>query len=265
MDEARNTRKKELIPKIEEYISHHSLFKEREVDVSFAQEGRSSLVAIIETGGRKYVLKTSLIADLIESEGTFLNVWEEDGVSVPHVLKEGILDQRPYILMSFVDAEVLSNAYSGEEMISQRIFVELGSILSKMHARNVREHGAAGNDQRVPAEFGVQFPRFAASRLAYLKEHQILSHEEHGSIDLAIDVIQRYVATDDRSTYCHNDFSPHNAFATNPITIFDPSPSFNHPYIDLGLAIVLAVSLYDSEEVVPQLIQGYFGGEFSRQ
>jgi fructosamine-3-kinase len=248
-DQPRNKKKVELIPKFEEYISNHKLFKDKEVNVSFAQEGRTSLVAIIETEGKKYVLKASVASNLMEKEGVFLKVWEEDRVSVPHVIEDGILDQGPYTLMGFVDADILSNVYSEEEMISRKIFVELGSVLSKMHTRDVGSHN------------NEEFLNFAATRLAYIKEHSILNDGEHGSITRAIDIIQHYVISDNRSTYCHNDFAPYNAFATNPITIFDPSPGFNHPYIDLGLAIVLMVSMYDSEVIVPQLIEGYFGNK----
>ena len=253
VDQARNEKKKELIPKIEEFVSHHALFKDIEVTISFAKEGKSSLVSIIETEEGKYVLKMTL-TDLPEKEGAFLNVWEEDGVSVPHVIEEGVLGKNLYILMSFVNADTLSNTYSGEEMVSRRLFVELGSALSKMHTRNVRDEDLAHDGHPGRA----QFPKFATSRLAYIKEHSILNDKEHGSIERAIEIIKQYMATDDRRTYCHNDLAPYNAFATDPVTIFDPSPAFNHPYMDLGMTMVLSASMYDSEDIVPQLIEGYF-------
>ena len=56
-------------------------------------------------------------------------------------------------------------------------------------------------------------------------------------------------------------FLPITFFATEPLTVFDPTPSFDHPYLDLGMAIVIAVSRYESEEAVSQMIDGYFGGK----
>lgn len=251
VDRARNVKKRALIPKIEEWIASHTLFRGKEVNVSFAQEGKSSLVSFIEAEEVKYVLKIGVSGHVLESESAFLKVWAEDGVSVPEVLEEGTLLELPYILMSFVDAPILSEAYSPEEMVSRKIFVELGSILSKMHTRIVKARGQESSFEG--------FIEFSAPRLAYIQEHSILNDSEHGSIDKALEIIRRHMAADDRTTYCHNDFAPYNAFATNPITIFDPSPTFGHPYVDLGLAIVLRISEYDSEEVIPQLTLGYFG------
>lgn len=263
VDQVRNEIKRELVPKVEEYISNHKLFKDKEVNITFAQEGSNSLVAVIETEDKKYVLKISVSKNQSEAEVTFLKVWEQDGVSVPHVIEEGLLNQRSFILMNFVEADILGKAYSPEEMLSRNIFVELGSILSKMHLRSVKGYGFLRDGHPEYRDFSEWSSKLATSRFAYIKEHSILNNEEHGSITKSIDIIERYLVLDDRSTYCHNDFTLFNAFATNPITIFDPSPAFAHPYIDLGLAIVLMVSMYeyDSDEVVRQLIEGYFGNK----
>ena len=51
-------------------------------------------------------------------------MWEEiDGMQVPHVIEEGVLNERQYTLMDFVEAPILGQTHSREEMVSQKIFL----------------------------------------------------------------------------------------------------------------------------------------------
>ena len=260
-DQVRNAKKKELIPMIEEFVSKHQLFKDKDVSISFSQSGVTSLVSIIESDEEKYVLKTTLTTKPVEGEGMFLKVWEECGVSTPSVIEEGILNKRPYILMNFIDSELLGHAYKFNDLISQKTYVDIGQMFSKMHSKNVKGYGFVRDGNPQYTEFSEWFPNHAAVRLEYIKEHSLLNDTEHGSIEDAIRIIEQYVTADGRSTYCHNDPSAHNIFATKPLTVFDPTPSFDHPYMDVGLAIVLVISEYGSEELVQQFIKGYFDGK----
>ncbi len=259
VDESRNQIKKELVPKISDFISSHKLFKDKEVEITFAQAGQTSLVSIINAEENKYVLKITLLPKPIEGEGAFLKTWEEDGVSVPHIVEEGYVGDRPYTLMKYVDAPILGQTYSLEEMLSRNIFHSLGSLLAKMHTRNVDGYGPVHNGKPDYKTFSEWFPMHISKRLKYTQEHRLLNDSDHGSIDQAIEIIKQQAAHDKRSTYCHNDFSAYNVFATEPLTIFDPTPAFNHPILDLGLAIIIAVSHYNSEEAAEQMIKGYFG------
>ena len=98
------------------------------------------------------------------------------------------------------------------------------------------------------------------------KALNLLNDVDHGSITRAREILIEYIKTDPRSSYCHLDFAPENIFATSPITPFDPNPAFNHPYIDLALAIVIATSRCGPSDAAHQIIEGYFAGEeYSKQ
>jgi hypothetical protein len=45
------------------------------------------------------------------------------------------------------------------------------------------------------------------------------------------------------------------------MTVFDPDPMFNHPFIDLARAMVIGVSRCRTREAADQLEAGYFGSE----
>jgi len=57
VDNKFNERRINLIPHVNDLISSHDLFKDKEVSVTFAQKGISSLVCIIESSNEKVIRK----------------------------------------------------------------------------------------------------------------------------------------------------------------------------------------------------------------
>lgn len=261
IDQARNERRLGLVPEIEKYISNYPLFKDKEVKVFFAQKGVSSLVCILETPENKFVLKIPL-SSKPKYEGAFLNAWESAGVEVPHVIEEGSIGGFGYILMEHIDAKSLIEFYKQEGLIKEKVFAQMGSTLRQMHVAEGNGYGlvVAGKGEFDSFESWLFKDDGIKKKFDYVKENKLLSGEDHGSIEEACQILVEHVRKDPRSTYCHNDFAPENIFATSPITVFDPDPVFNHPYIDLARTIVIGISRC-GPEAASQITEGYFKDE----
>jgi fructosamine-3-kinase len=253
-----NERRLNLVPFIKDFISTHDIFKDKEVGVTFSHKGMGSLVSIIETVDEKLILKISLGQQGI-GEGQFLRVWEQAGIKVPHVVEEGMLGGYAYTLMEYIDAPILGEALSGKESIQKGIFSEMGRILSIMHVPKAKGYGRVADDGSAKCE---KFNDWILSedtqkRFTYAKEHSLLG-DEHGSLSVALQILTEHTSKEDKSSYCHTDFGTSNIFATTPLTVFDPTPEFNNRHIDLGRSIIMMLARPNQEEVISQLINGYF-------
>lgn len=252
-----NERRIALVAHIEDFVTSHPRFQGKEVSITFSHRGVSSLVSIIETGDEKLVLKVPLSRTGAGGEAQFLKVWEQAGVTVPHVIEDGILDNHPYILMEYIDAPILTDGYTHEELEAKGIYAEMGRTLRRMHAPEAEGYGRVIEGK---AEF-VTFSDWLRgsdmeARIAYVKEHNLLS-DEHGSISKAFETLQELTSENPVSSYCHDDFGPSNIFATTPMTVFDPNPRYQNGYLDLARSMVIQIS----QGVVPsQLRDGYFEG-----
>jgi fructosamine-3-kinase len=263
VDRKFDDRRASLIPQIKDFLESHDRFKDKNVAVTFSHNGVSSLVCILESGGEKVILKIPLRTDRASSEPMFLKVWEQAGVKVPHVYEEGKIGDHSYALMEFVDAPLLSELYSSGELEERKIYSEMGQALRKMHTPEANGFGRVIDSK---AEFET-FKDWLSSdyikeRVDYIKENNLLT-EEHGSLSKVFETLETFIGDRTVSSYCHFDFGAGNMFGTDPITIFDPNPEFNHRFIDLGrtLAIHIAGGISPS-----QLITGYFSDdEYSPQ
>jgi hypothetical protein len=250
-----------LLPHVSEYISSSELFKEKEVTVTFSHKGVSSLVAIIETLGEKYVLKISLSESYSFGEGQFLQAWEKVGVKVPHVFETGKIFNRPYTLMEYIDALPLSDVLETyDEQEKNEATVQMGKTLKIMHTSVASGYGRSleGEPEFTTFKEWLDSPDMI-KRFEYVVENKLLG-DEHGSLSRMSEILIAH-AEANKSTYCHDDFGSPNIFATEPLTVFDPNPRFNDGYIDLGRSLFGSIVYGRGEQFCEQLIEGYFGGE----
>jgi fructosamine-3-kinase len=263
VDSKHNEIKLILVPLVIDFVSNHNLFNDKEVNITFAHKGVSSLVSIIETPENKYVLKIPLKENTESYEVLFLNTWRSIGVSTPKVYEEGKIHNFSYVLMEFINAQNLTETYKLKNLVPLRIFVEMGKTLRLMHNSIATGYGQLKNGIPEFTTFDdwINKDEKNVRSINEIKELNLLNDKEHGSILRAKEILIEYVKNDPRSTYCHLDFAPENIFATNPITPFDPNPAFNHPYIDLAVSIVIATSRCGPSDAANQIIEGYFAGE----
>lgn len=253
-----NERRLAFIPQIRKFISEHPLFIDKQIKVRFAEKGVSSLVSIIETPENKFVLKIPLSLRDNLGEAMFLKKWAEAGVKVPAVFASGKINEHEYTLMEYVDAPTLASVISSGEMIMNEKFFEMGKILKKMHSVKSEGFGKVADEKAEHITFKewVKSPGMK-KKIKYIQEHNLFEGVE----DLwkkAKNILIEFVGEGPESSYCHNDFGAHNIFATEPMTVFDPSPRFNHGYIDLGRAVQ---SLIGADLDFSHLVDGYFDGE----
>jgi len=267
VDQKFNARRINLIPYVKDFISNHPKFKDKEINVTFAEKGVSSLISIIETSGEKTILKVHLSLAHSLGEAQFLKVWEEAGVKVPHVIEDGMINGHAYTLMEYVDAKILKDVYRKGEMIRKEMYVELGKILRVMHKPEAQGYGRIvdGKAQFTTFEEWLQ-GEDVQKQVKYVQENKLLG-DEHGSISLAFEILKEYVNREKKISYCHDDFGTANIFATNPLTVFDPNPRFNSGYIDLGRSMIIAIANDNGKaEIGEQFIKGYFDGKpFNRK
>jgi fructosamine-3-kinase len=257
-----NAQRVALAGQLKKFIGAHNRFRGKDVSITFAHKGVSSLIAIIETVEEKVVLKIPLSTTYAQGEAQFLKMWERIGVKVPHVIEEGFLDGHTYTLMEFIDAPILTAAYAQEELVEKGIYREMGKMLRLMHTPHAAGYGRVIEEKAEYAQFSDWLlSEDIKIKITYVKDHSLLDNE-HGSIATAFEVLQEYAKGQSSSSYCHDDFGGANIFATNPMTVFDPNPRFNYGYIDLGRSMVKHLS----EGISPaQLLEGYFGEAESNQ
>ena len=258
VDKRFNERRLALLPFIEKYISEHKRFKGKNVEVVFAQKGISSVVCIIDTGEEKLVLKVPLSLTYASGEAQFLKVWENTGIKVPHVYEEGKMNGHSFLLMEFIDAPILCESYSDQEMIKRGIYKEMGQTLRAMHEPEAEGFGCVvdGKAEYRRFEDWIDGPDMQ-KRTREIEEYQLLG-EEYGSFSDARRILIDFINKNPKSSDCHDDYGTHNMFATEPLTVFDSYSRFGNGIVDFGRSLQYLIA---KNVPLDQFIEGYFNGE----
>lgn len=256
-DKAFDERRERLVPLISDFITRHERFANQVVNVTFSHVGVSSIIAILETPVEKLVLKIPLSLSYSSGEGQFLQVWAKARIKTPQVLEEGKIGEHSYLLMEYIDAPILGDTKSGEDLIKEEVFVELGHTLGMMHGPEAQGYGKVIDGR---AEF-VKFRDWLESpdvqdKIKYVQEQELLS-DEHGLISDVLTILSANLDKDGKSSYCHDDFGASNMFATKPLTVFDPNPRFNNGFLDLARSVLIHMSNANLAGADEQLIKGY--------
>lgn len=258
VDKDFNKMRIDFIPHIEEFVASHELFADTgEVRITFAHEGVSSIVAVLETAERKVVLKIPSSKSFSAGEGLFLRGWEEAGVSVPHVIEEGIIHDYPFTLMEYIDAPTLDKKFEESELVKNKVYLEMGRTLRRMHSIKADGFGFVidGKPEYRTVEEWLD-GHDLKNRIVYAQEHGLLGDNQY-ILTESLGLIRDH-AKKEGSTFCHDDFGTYNIFATEPITVFDTSPKFNNGYYDLGRVLFSNISIKGPTEARDQVLDGYF-------
>jgi hypothetical protein len=254
----KNERKLALVPHIEEFIANDEMFAGKEVEVEFSRGSASSLVCYLTTAEGKYVFKIPVMDRVDEGEAAFLNEWEAHGVSVPHVHKEGQIGGRNYLLMDFVEGELLlktSQDFSQDE--KNAMHTEMGTILQKMHTSKVEGYGAVKEGRPQYAHFrDWLYSDENIGRIKPIAKLQLLG-DEHGPIEKALEILREYEEQNPGSNYCHFDYTDYNIIDTAPYTVFDPNPIFVPGVMDMGRSALMLARMGEYNGV-EKMKEGYF-------
>ncbi len=255
VDKKRNELRLALVPHIVQFVSTDKIFKGNEMTLEFSEQGISSLVCFIEVSSEKFVLKIPLNATVpVGSEALFLKTWEAAGVSTPHIFKEGTFGTSSYLLIQYIDAPTVAKSLKNNENKEDAYF-EAGKIFRTMHKPEATGFGRVVDGRGEYSTF-TEWINSAdmEKREKYIEDHHLLG-EEHGSLSQAKDILIKFVGDQTKSSYLHFDYSAGHLFATEPFTVFDPYPMFNHRYIDLGRTLVNYIS--QSGKYPQELLGGY--------
>jgi len=265
VDQERNELKQELVPGIQEFVAVHPLTKGTEAQVTFFHTGVSSLVCKIETDSIQLVLKISLRAQPIQ-ESVFLEAWSEAGVNVPQTHEEGEIKGQQYSLLEYVDEPALDELYTPEQLVEEKVYFEMGSTLKDMHEPNTQGFGRPNGEAGQYETFTewLTTGEDIQEALQYVQSNNLYpSHADR--IKQSIEVLLQGIGDESASSYCHDDYTPSNIFATHPITVFDPNPKYNNGLIDLGRSLTAIInSGYESslvDKAMEQMVGGYFDNE----
>ncbi len=260
----RTERRNQMLSFIEDYLNDSPVFGDKTISVTFFDTGVTGLTCLVETPDKKFVLKVHLYPDVPAGEDIFIKAWETAGISVPHIYEIGLLDECPYMLMSYVEAQTLEEVPEST-LIERNVFGEMGTTLAKMHTIKSVGFGSVSNGNTggykdfkswVIENQKIQTP------LKYATQHNLLPIETFGSVEDAITTLTQHIGDTSESVYCHWDFVPGNIFDTNPLTVFDPVPTFNHPYLDIARSIMQTIAQgFINNESHQQFLHGYFSGK----
>ncbi len=257
-DQKFNERRTALLPHIENMLTTDKLFSSRDISVEFAHTGVSSLVCFITTNTEKYVLKIPLSEKPIEGEALFLKTWETAGVSVPHIFREDVMGGHSYIIMSFIDAPVLSQLEKSDTERKDMYF-SIGKTMKLMHEPKTKGFGyiVSGIPQYKTFDEWIN-GEDVQKRIKAVRELNLFT-DEHGSLEKAISILSVYCTGAGATSYCHFDFGSGNILATDPLTVIDPFPLVNNGIIDIGRTIQLMATGNAAPEYIETIKKGYFG------
>ena len=232
--------------------------------MNLPKKGISSLVCFLETSSAKYVLIVPLSLTDGNGEARFLRNWERIGVNVPHVLEDGQLGEHPYLIMEYINAPTLQDLVR-DNKITDDTWKDIGRTLACMHTPKTNGFG------RISVEGKPEYQHFddwllgpdIEQRISTVRSFGLLG-DEHGRIDKVFGTLLAYAEEKEFSTLCHFDLSPNNILATNPLTVFDPSPMLNYGIIDVGRCM-LSPLFHDQPLAAEAIKNGYFdsGVEYS--
>ena len=258
-DKESNERRLALVPKVKAFLETDAFFKGKEIQVEFSHAGVSSLVSFIEAGDEKFVLKFPLANRPKEGEAEFLKVWESAGVAVPHVIEDGKFQDRPYVLMDFVNAALLSDAMKKMDKEQRHaLSIQNGRTLQMMHMPKAQGFGEIYEGKPINNDFKEWIVSDDIKKKILLTQENNILSEEHGSLSKVLDILVEYAEQNPDSRYCHFDYGSDNMLATDPPTIIDPNPMLNLGIMDMARSMLLQSSQDGNPNSGETFAEGYF-------
>lgn len=245
-----------IVSWIPSYLLSSNLFQDKSITVDFLEGGVSSISCLIDCEDKKYVLKIQTSLRSRAGEALFLKKWDDIGVRTPMIFDHGTVFEKPYLLLDYIDGQVFSRKYSSEDLIKKEIFVLLGETLARMHSLVTEGYG---NITEGRGQFKTMYEWYMSKDIQDEIEYAIKHSSLAGpSVIGCIEDFISYIDKEYVTTYCHNDFSVSNVFATEPLIVIDPTPIVHHPLFDVARSIVIMANLdINMTSSRQQFIDGY--------
>lgn len=169
------------------------------------------LVYKIDTERNKYIFKIYYIKGKRTREINSLKILKNSNVKVPNIIKYGEYDEHEWILMEYINGEILDSIFlSIDEENRVALFKELGEALGMIHSHEIFDY-ALGWDRKIGSNNFQDYKIIKMEERIEQIENQNLSDKE--LLLKAIDIIKEnykdiFRATEFRLT--HNDFDGRN-------------------------------------------------------
>jgi len=244
----------------EKIISCVSLFKDKEVAISYFQEGVGSVVAKVTLPDSKaYVIKTTETPNRTVAEIKAYKAMSENGIKVPEVYTEGIVDEHPFLVMEYFDQGTLKDKLKEGEIsvkeiggIKSEVFVNLQQIPGRGYGWPVGYDGnvLTGNFSDIDSFMDGWFCEEEMLEMAKKHEPTVAWDEE---LKRRSDVVRKE-NPDNVSHLGSFDFQTGHFFATEPPTFFDGNPRLEPKYFDLAYLLTPSVDATDDDFEINKII-----------
>jgi hypothetical protein len=224
------------------------------------QDGHSSVVYKFETPDSVGVCKLAR-ENVFGKEKSFYDLCKVAEVPTPSIHKISQMQNGVWAcFMEYVPAETLSHV-SSTEIVENKIYVELGKILAKLHGISGKGFGLIKADMNE-GEFDDIAMALNSSYMddirKVLPETNLLKNIELNAIEFAAEILAKDFNNKPGGILCHGDVGNSNIFDMSPPMIFDPHPSYTHPMLDIGLTITYASQHTENfQRLYSQLVEGY--------
>lgn len=236
------------------------LFKDKDVEVFYFQQGVGSIVAKITLSNNEiYVIKTTETPNRTIAEIKAYEAMSNNGIKVPHVYYEGIIDEYPFLVMEYFDQCTLKDALKEEKMtleevgrIKSEVFVALQKIKGKGYGWPMNYDGefVSGNFTDIDTFMNEWFCNIETIEVAKKYEPAISWKDDLYKYSEIIK--NEYMKSE--SNLGSFDFQTAHFFASNPPTFFDANPRLEPEYFDLGYLLMPAVDSKQREVEINKMI-----------
>ena len=207
--------------------------------------GETSVVFKIETEAGTSVVKMTKNPGILEAESAFLQLWSTNGVKTPTIIKLHTANERfptSILSMEFIDAPMLEDE-TPQSRIHRGISREIGKTLAKMHRITGEGFGQPIINNKIHGTFNTLREEIVNNVLGtqaeWLLRQGIIKPDDLLVAETALNILENDLKEKKFPSLTHNDMGMHNAFATNPIPVFDPIPLITHPYLCLALCLIV--------------------------
>ncbi len=236
------------------------LFEDKDIEVSYFQQGVGSIVAKITLFTNEiYVVKMTETPSRTVAEIKAYEAMSDRGIKVPKVYFEGIVDEHPFFVMEYFDQGTLKDALlegriTLEEVaeVKSEVFIALQRIPGKGYGWPTDYDGEVviGNFADIDSFMENWFCDIETIEIANKYEPSISWKDE---LEKHSKIIKKECVKS-KSNLGSFDFQTAHFFASNPPTFFDANPRLEPEYFDLGYFLIPSINLNQHDVEINKMI-----------
>lgn len=248
----------------EKIIESVLLFKNKEVEISYFQQGVGSIVAKVELNdGERYVIKTTDRLNSTIAEIKSYKAMKDNNIKVPEVYSEGLIDDHPFFVMEYFKEKTLKDKLNDGEIninevakIKAKVFVDLKKIRGTGFGWTIGYEGGIlkGNFPDIESFMGEWFGNKGIVDVAN-KNYPSMNWREEFEKQKSLVINE---CENNESLFGSFDFQTAHFFATEPPTFFDSQPRLEPEYFDIASSMMPTMEISNNDKILEKaLIREY--------